>query len=225
MAAAAGSGARRMHQQELQHKLQAGQHQAAQIHKFKTDRANSAFDSLSTDGGVTIPSTSLEEFLSRVQNIPREKLNYDGARLVLDTERGRILDKDFPSRNSYRKEGLHRQALLASWERYDEYMHKLPYIDQAFEKFDVNKDGYLSQGELRRFLQDYERRPENVHNVNGFVVDLVVRPEDVDDVIEKVDRDGDKRIGRHELIPAMEVWEDIAAEKLEKKTSSCCTIS
>mmetsp|Transcript_24742 Transcript_24742/g.51775 ORF Transcript_24742/g.51775 Transcript_24742/m.51775 type:complete len:226 (-) Transcript_24742:48-725(-) len=225
MAAAATAHSRHMHKLEIQHKIQADQHQAAHIHKIKTDRAIAAFDSLSTDGGITIPSASLEEFLSRVQNVPREKLNYDAARLVLDTERGRILDKDFPSSKSFRKAGLHRQALLASWERYDEYMHRLPFIDQAFDRFDVNKDGYLSQGELRRFLQDYERRPENVHNVNGFVVELVVRPENVDDVIEQVDRDGDKRIGRHELIPAMEVWKDIAARKLEKKASSCCTIS
>jgi Ca2+-binding EF-hand superfamily protein len=225
-AAASGNRRRRFHQRNLEAKQQ----RALAVKTKRAELARNVFDDLSSDDGLTIPKSLLEELLSRVINVDKEKLNNDAVQLVLDTEQGKRENKGGDDKNqcktSNEKGVLHRNALLCSYERYNDYMKALPVIDEIFAKYDKNRDGFLSGKEFMNMLQVRER-DDKAHDPRvrkGLMVDVIVLYEDVESIMQQIDLDRDGMVGRHEVIPAFDAWDIIVAKKLTKK-SECCTIS
>jgi len=211
--AAAASSAQRRREQKARHYAS-----VQKARRLRSERADAAFDKLSSNG-KTLAESHVHDFLSAVVQIPREDLSPDAVQLVIDTayRYQRQQSQEQQSENGL----LKRQALLAAAGKYGEYVRQSKAINAIYDTFDRDHDDLLSRRELLRALQDRERKTPR--HVQGIVVRLVVTEEDIDFVLEKCDADGDGKISRSELLPALAAWEELAAVKLEDE-SACCTL-
>lgn len=122
---------------------------------------------------------------------------------------------------------LHRNALLSSYKKYYQYMKQLPYIDEVYKKYDKDHDGYLSGKELLSEL--YMSAICIIRPVHVMVWYSILLYYNMKNITKNIDADCDAKIGRHELLPALDAWDDLAAKKLMGKpkltnNTECCTI-
>mmetsp|Transcript_1957 Transcript_1957/g.5176 ORF Transcript_1957/g.5176 Transcript_1957/m.5176 type:complete len:215 (-) Transcript_1957:124-768(-) len=179
-------------------------------------RAEKAFGELSDDGAV-LPEGRIEDFLSEVVQVPKNKLESEAVELVISSSRVR-------SRKVNGGAGeFEKSELLGAVEKYGEYVRKSKDIDGMFDRFDANKDGVLSRSELKKALQAHEKKAER--NVKGVQAKLLIDDKDIDFILEQSDADNSGAISRSELLPAIAAWEELAAIKIEKRKKGSCTIS
>ena len=67
-------------------------------------------------------------------------------------------------------------------------------FDNIFKQYDINKDGYLNRREVRKMLQSMFRRD-------------VIRPEEIDFVLNLADHDRNGRINPDEIYIVTELWQ------------------
>jgi len=116
-----------------------------------------------------------------------------------------------------------QHALLNAIDKYDFYLQNGQKIHDIFKEFDTNKDGELSRSELRDALQEYERKYAN-RNVRGVHVFLVVSNKDLDFILQQADADHSGKINRAELLPALAIWEELAALHIQEKENGCACV-
>ena len=104
------------------------------------------------------------------------------------------------------QKGVERKAivqLLTLHRALSRYRH---VINAVFERYDTNKDGFLDAAELADFVLS---------------IDSKASPAEVDVLCNKlfeVDKDGDRRLSRAELLAAIGLWRAVVAEAREAAT-------
>lgn len=214
MAASAASTGRRKRLEKDREKRREALRKKRQA---RAKRAEQAFNKISDDGAV-LREDQLEDFLSEVVQVPRNKLEADAVELVISTARGGADDSERGV-----SDVLAKSALLGAVEKYGEYVRKSKDIDDIFEKFDANKDGVLSRSELKKALKAHEKKADR--KVKGVQAKLFIDESDIDFILEQSDADNSGAVSRSELLPAIAAWEELAAIKIEKRKKGGCTIS
>jgi Ca2+-binding EF-hand superfamily protein len=198
------------------------------------------FSQLASDEDDTkLPVSQVSEFLSQVMKVRRESLQPDAIQLVIDSaqkvaqqqhhqqkQQTEQQTEPQPQESEDRQQFLEKEALLASFEKYGEYVSNSETIDRIFSKFDKNQDGFLSRRDLRQALEDYETQHHPDRYVRGMAVRLIVTDHDLDFILQQSDVGQDGKIDHAELLPALAAWEEIASIKLDEKANSmsCCTV-
>ena len=225
-AAAATSASRRRRVAQYARERQALQDELARQRRARKERANKAFEDMVQPPQTLLYESQISAFLNRVLQIPT--LHPDAVQLVLDTARRRTAqesarhDDDKTPQNPSPSQGLDKEALINSVEKYGEYIQKAKTVDKAFRKYDREKDGSLSRNELHRLLRDYELKAGRT--LRGMVIRLVPTDEDVDWVIAQCDVEGDGTICQAEYLPAIAAWEELAQLKMLQQSQACCVI-
>lgn len=206
---AAFSGSRRRAEEDRRHALR--RKQMSEHRKILKIRTGEKFDELSEDG-MWLMESQIEELLALAMRKKEHKLEPDAVQLVVDTTH-RSQEKDGLTPPSHMAGALAKKHLVKAVEKYGEFIQNADKIDEVFQKFDKNKDGYLSHKQLTKMLQDYERKQNRAKN--GVAIRLMVMPEDVDWIIEESDSDNTGMINQAEYLPAIAAWEEIAQMKME----------
>lgn len=213
MAAASSGGRVRRAEKERQHAQL--RKQISHQRRVLKQRTAEYFLEMSSDG-EWIAETQVEELLSVAMK--KKVLEPDAVQLVVDTAHK---SQDKAQLTPPVQGALSRDHLVKAVEKYGEYIKNSKSIDEIFEKYDKEHDGYLSKKELWKVLQDYERKANR--SKNGIVIKLMVFEEDVDWIIEESDCDQTGMINHSEYLPAIAAWEELAQQKLEAP-SPCCVI-
>jgi len=209
---AAFAGHRRRAEAEAEEKRHAMRRkQMSQKRKVLKLRTGEKFEKLSEDG-MWLMESQIEELLALAMMKKQHRLEPDAVQLVVDTAR-RSQEKDGLDPPSHLEGAMAKKHLVKAVEKYGEFIQKSERIDEVFQKFDKNKDGYLSKKELTKMLQDYERKCNR--SKNGIAIQLMVAPDDVDWIIEESDSDNTGTIDQAEYLPAIAAWEELAQMKLE----------
>lgn len=111
-------------------------------------------------------------------------------------------------------------ALLNSIYSYREYMSKRRFVLQTFHTYNRAGDGKMTKVELKRVLQDKERKSHR--DAMGLSIMLVVSPQDMDYILKTTTGKSNGRISHAELLPALALWERLAQEKLVEKQQASC---
>lgn len=186
-------------------------------------RTGHAFDELSHDG-TWLTESQIEELLAiSMRKRKGGRLQPDAIQLVVDTaHRSQEKERLTPPSNLGDKGAVAKAHIVRAVEMYGEYINNAKRIDDVFKKYDKGKDGYLSKKELMKLLADYELK--QTRSKNGFVIRVVVTSEDIDWIIDQVDRDQNGMISQAEYLPAIAAWEEVAKLKLEGRSGCGCAI-
>ena len=179
-------------------------------------KAGAAFDSMPWDAAGALPVAQVPALLAEVMGVGVETLDADGAALVVNHARK-------AAGVAEEADALPREALLDSVSKYRYYLARRATIDKMFEQFDLDENGKLDRGELRKALQSSEdNRPTRaVHNI---VVELRVMNSDIESILDDADANNDGCIERSEMLPALAAWSMLADMKIEKKKSAGCAL-
>jgi EF-hand domain len=225
MSAAAASTA---HRQQLVAENRKRQMAVQFQRKARRQTALLVFSQLASEQDDTkLPVSQVSEFLSQVMKVRRESLQPDAVQLVIDS--AQKVQKAGQQQQQQHESGddmlLEKEALLASFEKYGEYVSNSETIDHIFSKFDKNQDGYLSRRDLRLALEDYEAHHAGRY-VHGVAIRLILTDHDLDFILQQSDVGHDGKIDHAELLPALAAWEEIASIKLDEKEKNmcCCTL-
>lgn len=77
-------------------------------------------------------------------------------------------------------------------------------LDELFAKHDTDGSGSLETSELLTVMQEYANK--------GNIL-VPIDEDDVNHVLEACDADGDKTVGRDELLPALATWREIVTDR------------
>jgi Ca2+-binding EF-hand superfamily protein len=198
--------------------------------------ASKVFDSLANSEG-RLDEHQVETFLETALLIHKDKLDAEAVRLVTDTairsRRSSAVNHDHHhddddgetiNNNSITtaSTSFSKPAMMHAIQKYGLYLRKRDEINTIFEKFDIDKDGYLSRMELKQALQERERTANRA--VNGIHIELFVAEDDLDFILKEADSEGDGMIDKAEVLPALAAWEDLALEELvELENAGVCS--
>jgi hypothetical protein len=189
--------------------------------------ASKVFDSLANSEG-RLDEHQVETFLEIALLIHKDKLDAEAVRLVTDTairsRRSSVVNHDHhhDSSNTTASTSFSKPAMMHAIQKYGLYLRKRDEINTIFEKFDIDKDGYLSRMELKQALQERERTANRA--VNGVHFELFVGEDDLDFILKEADSEGDGMIDKAEVLPALAAWEDLALEQLvELEKAGICS--
>jgi Ca2+-binding EF-hand superfamily protein len=215
MAAAGAAGRARRREQEKRNAYI--RQQISLNRKVLKQRTGDFFAEMSTDG-EWIPEDRLGHLLAKAMREEEDRLDADAVQLVLDTAH-KLQEKE--GMTPPQKGAVAKEPLIKAVDRYGDYIKNRKTIDEIYEKYDKNHDGYLSKKELWKCLEAYERKASRAKN--GIVITLMVLEEDVDWIIEESDGDHNGKISHAEYLPAIAAWEQLAQMKLEQ-SGGCCVI-
>ncbi|CAB9525544.1 expressed unknown protein [Seminavis robusta] len=192
------------------------------------DRTGQVFEELSK-GDTLLDASQIPELLERV--LPRNtgrtsdisiastssiSLDPDAVQLVVDTAH-RLQQKEkrgesIPGNKSVGKKAIQRAVI-----QYGKYIQNADKIDEIFQYYDKEQDGYLSRDELLKMLQEREEKMSRPKK-------LEVTQEDIDWIIEESDSDNTGMINNVEYLPALAAWEELAQMKLEDDGDGNCIV-
>ena len=207
--------------------------------KCRYQQASKVFEELSQDG-YSIDEFQLVEFLSKVLQIDKSQLDEHAIQLIKDTTvvesaklnvsvvvEPTLEEQPLPKQKQHQSFQFTRKQMLEVLDTYDTYVEDSKKINEIFDKYDSDMDGYLTKFQLKEALQDHERRYARTRYVNGVPVTLFVEDEDITEIMDDSNPKG-RRINRSTLLPAIAAWESIAQRKIEQKQTShhmlCCIV-
>jgi Ca2+-binding EF-hand superfamily protein len=221
MSAAAATSRKRMQKQKS---IRRARNACRRKAERRNALASKVFDSLSNSEG-RLDKDQVEIFLETSLLIHKNKLDAEAVRLVTDTARRSSADKNGTDADSATSTSFSKPAMMHAFQKYGLYLRKRDEINTIFDKFDVNKDGYLSRIELKQALEERERTANRA--VCGIVTKLFVSEDDLDFILKEADSEGDGMIDRAEVLPALAAWEELAEgylEEMEKAGVCGCSI-
>jgi len=81
-------------------------------------------------------------------------------------------------------------------------------LDEIFNKHDTDGSGTLETSELLGVMQEYANKFTKAGDEH-----IPIDEDDVQHILEACDADGDKTVGRDELLPALATWREIVTDR------------
>ena len=157
------------------------------------------------------------------QVVGRADIDEDGLDLVMAYAR-EIANADLGEESLQPGDAMPKTAVLAALDKYRYYMRNKPRVDKLFAEWDLDLSNGLDRRELRKLIIDKERNLREKRQALGVIIEVFPDDVDIDFIMESCDTNANGTIGRSELLPALAIWEEIAAQKVEKQNSCPCVV-
>eukprot|EP00967_Tisochrysis_lutea_P022308 scaffold25411_cov33-Tisochrysis_lutea.AAC.1 len=128
------------------------------------------------------------------------------------------------------------QDMIHAVQNYRVYLAQRDDINELFHKHDLDQNMKLGREELRQAILEseaalrlravssglgYEVPERDRREVLGFTLHLQPTSEDLDRIFQECDRNGDGGLSKSEILPALELWSIIAADRVKKGQPRC----